>query len=173
MAVTVRLSLRIRLFAGREWPPLLAHVDTTTSSSRTTAPVPTPSQGDTRASKSAMKGSSHTIGKKTVLFKDDNNAGSGHRKKYRENIKQHLPPQHPVLVPAGGKRSVRGQKQLGSGDELHVGRDTADATEISLKGIVVQCRLYPAQAADVRARVRHESSIQVIAMFLYFAVAYF
>jgi hypothetical protein len=107
-----------------------------------------------------------------VLFKDDG-AGSGHRKNYRKNIAQHLPPTHPAPSVAAGKRSGgHGHKQIGSGDGTHVGRDTADATEISLKSIVVHCRLYPGQPVHDEGiggggRAGHTSSAQVH-LFLYF-----
>jgi hypothetical protein len=182
VAVIIRLSLRVRLFAGREWsaPPVhSAEASHSAEETPATGPIP-PSSSSASASygKSAMKssggGSGSGGGKRSVLFKDDG-AGSGHRKNYRKNIAQHLPPTHPASTPsvAAGKRSGgHGHKQIGSGDGTHVGRDTADATEISLKSIVVHCRLYPGQPVHDegiggRGRAGHTSSAQVH-LFLYY-----
>jgi uncharacterized membrane protein YgcG len=117
VAVIIRLSLRVRLFAGREWSaPPVHSAEASHSEEETplpTGPIPSSSSAAASAShgKSAMKGSgggsgSSGGGKRSVLFKDDG-AGSGHRKNYRKNIAQHLPPTHPAPSVAAGKRSGR------------------------------------------------------------------
>ena len=182
VVVAVKFSLRIRLFGGREWAaprkkssrPSPASTGSRSSvnaaadddeedgpsddlpPSSTVPPIST----DTARRSSARSSSSHRTGaKRSVLFREDTVGGTGTRRNYRKNIQQHLP--RPSATHRSTRRAVSSGEQRLLGGGGHIGRNSADATEISLKGIAIHCRTYPSHNSHTTTQRKRAALVSV------------